>query len=99
MSDLAPSAAPPHHLKVWSDGQRIYCEIPGVQGKAAYITTFPFDSRGVGLVLSLLGIHRANYDYQGEIPSGYTGRSNFQHGTDTQAAMAEKLLRQMRIIK
>lgn len=97
--DLAPSAAPPHHLKVWSDGHRIYCEIPGSHGKPAYITVYDFDSRGVGLVLSLLGLHRIDYDHQGAIPVGYTGRSNFQSGTDTQAAMAEKLLRRMRIIK
>lgn len=99
MTDLAPTAAPTHHLKVWSDGQRIYCEIPGISNKPAYITTFVYDSRGVDLVLSLLGIHRVNYDYQGKVPVGYTGRSNFQNGSDSQQAMAEKLLRQAGIIK
>ena len=98
-SDLAPSAAPTHHLKVWSDGKRIYCEIPGVENKPAYVTTFDFDSRGVSLTLSLLGLHRANYDYPATIHSGYTGRSNFSAGSETQAAQAEKLLRQMRLIK
>ena len=96
---LAPSSAPTHHLKVWSDGNRIYVEIPGVPPKPAYVTTFVYDSRGVDLVLSLLGIHRVNYDYQGTIPVGYTGRSNFQHGTDIEAATAEKILREMRLIK
>lgn len=96
---LAHTASPPHHLKVWSDGQRIYCEIPGVPPKPAYVTTFVYDSRGVDLVLSLLGIHRVNYDYQGTVPVGYTGRSNFQNGSDSQHAMAEKLLRQAGIIK
>lgn len=96
---LAPSASPPHHLKVWSDGKRIYCEIPGMHSKPPYVTTMVYDSRGVDLVLSLLGIHRVNYDYTGTIPVGYTGRSNFQNGSDSQHAMAEKLLIQAGIIK
>ena len=96
---LAPSGAPTHHLKIWSDGGRLYCEIPGVPPKPAYITTFIYDSRGIDLILSLTGQHRVNYDYKGEIPSGYTGRSNFKHGTDVQDALAEKILREMRILK
>lgn len=99
MTDLAPTASPPHHLKVWSDGVRIYVEIPGVLGKPAYITTYDFDSRGVGLMLSLLGLHRIDYDFKGTIPSNYTGRSNFQSGTDAQHAQAEATLRKMGIIK
>jgi hypothetical protein len=67
--------------------------------KPAYVTTFVYDSRGVDLVLSLLGLHRCNYDYEGKVPQGYTGRSNFQNGTDSQHALAEKLLREARIIK
>jgi hypothetical protein len=95
----APSAAPTHHLKLWSDGKRIYCEIPGIADKPAYITTFDFDSRGTALALSLLGLHRINYDYAGTIPYGYTGRSNFTHGDEAQQALAEKILREAGLIK
>jgi len=94
MTTLAHTAAPTHHLKVWSDGQRIYCEIPGVPPKPAYVTTFNYDSRGVDLVLSLLGIHRCNYDYQGDIPTGYTGQAQ-----TAQQAHAELILRRLGIIK
>ena len=68
---LAPSGAPNHHLKVWSDGKRIFVEIPGIPTKAAYITDYPYDSRGMNLMLSLLGIHRVDYDYLGVIPDAY----------------------------
>ena len=95
MSDLAPTAAPPHHLKVWSDGTRVYCEIPGIQGKPAYVTAYNYDSRGVDLVLSLLGIHRCNYDYQGTIPTGYTGKP----AVTPQQAQAEAICRRLGIIK
>jgi len=94
MTTQAPSAAPPHHLKVWSDGKRIYCEIPGIPPKHAYITTFNYDSRGVDLTLSLLGLHRVDYDYEGRIPEGYTGRSQ-----TPQQTQAEAILRRMGILK
>lgn len=97
--DHAGSAAPPQHLKVWSDGKSIYVEIPGIAGKVPYIATYSFDSRGVGLVLSLLGLHRVDYDYKGTIPSSYTGTHFDQSGSDRQHAQAEALLRRLSLIK
>jgi hypothetical protein len=99
MSDLASSASvPAHHLKIWSDGKRIYAEIPGVEGKPSYITTYPFDSRGVALTLSLLGLHRVDYDYKGTVPDSYLKPSK-EPGTHAQRAAAEAFLRRGGIIK
>lgn len=94
-ASLAPSAAPTHCLHVWSDGIRIYVEIPGTVGKDAYVTTYPFDSRGVNLMLSLLGLHRVDYDYPGTIPDSYLKGPGDNH----QRAQAEVTLRQMGIIQ
>jgi hypothetical protein len=69
MSDLASSGAPPNALHVWSDGRRIYVEIPGAKGP--YITAYDYNYRGLDLILSLLGLHRTDYDYKGEIPKAY----------------------------
>ena len=96
---LAQSGAPARHLKCWSDGTRIYVEIPGSGDKPAYITSYDYNYRGIDMMLSLLGAHRVDYDYQGTIPPGYTGRSNFDVGTETQRAQAQKTLRAMGIIK
>ena len=96
---VAASAAPTHHLKVWADTGRIYVEIPGAKDKPPYITAYDYNYRGIDLMLSLLGLHRVDYDYQGTIPAGYTGSSNLSPGTRQQQDQAEAILRRMGILK
>lgn len=94
---IAASGAPPeHHLKIWSDGHRIYCEIPGIEGKPPYISAYSYNTRGIDTVMSLLGIHRADYDYKGTIPEGYTARTIVQSPAEAQR---EVILKRMGIIK
>lgn len=95
----APSAAPTQHLKVWSDGSRIYVEIPGAAGKEPYITAYDYNYRGIDLMLSLLGLHRIDYDYQGKIPASYKGSSNLDVGTATQQSQADAILARMGLLK
>lgn len=52
---LAPSA-PPNALRVWTDGTRIFIEIPGKT--APYITAFPFSERGLSEALNLFREHK-----------------------------------------
>jgi hypothetical protein len=68
---LASSAAPPRALKIWASGSDIYIEIPGANGHSPYITRYNFDSRGIALLLELVGAHRCDYDYQGDVPNDY----------------------------
>lgn len=91
----APSAAPDRHLKLWSDGQSIFVEIPGIKGP--YITKFDYNYRGCDLALSLLGQHRVDYEYIGTA-SAYTDTTK-QPGTPMQRAMGEKILRARGVIK
>lgn len=91
----AKSGAPDRHLKLWSDGTRIYVEIPGTKGP--YITAFDYNYRGCDLALSLLGQHRTDYEYRGTMEN-YVDTTK-QPGTATQRAFAQKLLRQSGRIK
>jgi hypothetical protein len=97
-------AAPPRHLKIWASGPDIFVEIPGHLGRPPYITSYPFSTRGIQLLLDLTGAHRIDTDYSlPPIDPSYAPRrpSNFDPstGTPAQQAMAEKLLRQAGLIK
>lgn len=92
---VASSAAPSRHLKLWSDGTRIYVEIPGAKGP--YITAFDYNYRGCDLALSLLGQHRVDYEYIGTA-TAYTDTTK-QPGTPKQRAAVEIGLRRAGIIK
>lgn len=95
----APSGAPPSALKVWTDGVRLYVEIPAVPGKDPYITAYDYNYRGIDLMLSLLGQHRTDYDYIGTLPASYRGGSNLEPGTASQRDHAEATLRRMGLLK
>ena len=97
---LASSAAPPNSLRMWTDGARIYVELPGRLGP--YITAYEYSEGGLGKALALLGQHRVDYDYSGTVPVAYARRfdpSKLQPGTAPQRAIAEKLLRRRGLIK
>ena len=98
---IAPSAAPLRHLKLWSNGTDIFVEIPGHAGRPPYITSFPYDTRGIALTLSLIGAHRIDYDYTiQQVPNTY--HSNLKAkgpGTPEQQASADKALRLAGLLK
>ena len=94
------SAAPPNALHIWATGTDIYLEIPGAKGP--YISRFPYDTKGLNLILGILGAHRIDYDYAITIPDAY--RSNLAAGTKgpgtpEQQASADKALRLAGLIK
>ena len=102
MAMSTSSGAPPRALRIWASHNEIFVEIPGKGGKPPYITSHPYDSRGVALTLSLLGANRIDQDYSGPqaIPSAY--RSNLISkgpGTPEQQASADKALRLAGLIK
>jgi len=101
---LAASAAPPNALRMWTDGVRIYVELPGSPGNDPYIVAYLYSEGGLSKALNLLGQRRADYDYLGTIPASYRKRwsgrgSAAPVGTDAQSASAEAYLRQKGIIK
>lgn len=96
---IAPSASPSRYLKVWASNSDIFVEIPGSSGHSPYITRYTFDSRGIALMLSLLGAHRCDYDYQGDLPTDYRYGLNTPDtiatsgpGTPEQRASADRAL-------
>ena len=101
MEGLAMSAAPPRALSIWASGSDIYLEIPGKGNLPPYITRYPYDSRGLCLILDLLGAHRIDYDYAlAPVPSAY--RSNIISkgpGTPEQQAAADRALRLAGLLK
>lgn len=105
MSDSrASSAAPPNALRMWTDGTRIYIELPGSPGNDPYITAYLYSEGGLSKALSLLGQHRVDYDYLGTVPQSYRKRwsgadTKPTYGDSKQHASAEATLRRMGIIK
>lgn len=98
------SAAPPNALRMWTDGTRIYIELPGSPGNDPYITAYLYSQDGLAKALSLLGQHRVDYDYLGTVPTSYHKRwsgadSKPEPGNAQQRAQAEATLRRMGIIK
>ena len=100
MMTVAPSGAPPKALKFWADGNRIYYEIPGKDGRPPYIGWHYFDHAGVSKCLDLLGLHRIDYEYCGDLAKEYKKLPEVKlNGTATQQAMQEKILRDLGILK
>jgi hypothetical protein len=95
---LASSAAPPRALKIWASGSDIYIEIPGHNGKAPYITRYNYDSRGVHLLLELIGAHRCDYDYIDTVPNDYRSNFNTGPGDAVQQASADRALLALKAI-
>ena len=93
---IASSAAPPNALRMWSDGLRIYVELPATKGGFC-ILTYDFSEGGLSKALSLLHAHRVRYDYTGTHAS--TELNWNRPGTATQHAIAERILRQKGIIR
>lgn len=100
----ASSAAPPNALRMWTDGVRIYVELPGSPGNDPYIVAYLYSEGGLSKALHLLGERRVDYDYQGTIPNSYRKRwagapSKPEPGDEQQRASAEALLRRHGLIK
>ena len=97
---LMPSGAPLHHLKIWASGPDLFVEIPGRLGP--YITTYSLDSRGITLLLDLLGRKRTDTDFA--IPPGQVSPYRTAHydrgpGTPEQQASADLALKRAGILK
>src|SRR5690348_4658967 len=100
----ASSAAPPNALRMWTDGVRIYVELPGSPGNDPYIVAYLYSEGGLSKALHLLGERRVDYDYQGTVPASYRKRWSGKVpqdnvGDETQRASAEALLRRHGLIK
>jgi hypothetical protein len=89
---ISSSGAPPRALKIWASGSDIYIEIPGYQGKQPYITRYNFDSRGISLLLELVGAHRCDYDYVDTVPNDYRSNFNKGPGDPLQQASADRAI-------
>lgn len=100
MAMSASSAAPPRALRIWHINNEIFVEIPGLLGKPPYITSYPYDARGIALTLSLLGANRIDTDYAlPPIPSVYKSNLTKGPGTAEQQASADRALRLAGLIK
>lgn len=100
----APSAAPPNALRMWTDGVRIYIELPGSPGNDPYITAYLYSEGGLAKALSLLGQRRIDYDYLDKVPASYRKRwssadNKPEYGSETTHAQARATLLRMGIIK
>lgn len=98
------SAAPPNALRMWTDGTRIFVELPGSPGRDPYIVDYLYSEGGLSKALNLLGQRRVDYDYLGTIPDTYRKRwdgapTKPEPGTAEQRAAAELTLRRMGILK
>ena len=94
------SAAPPRHLKIWAVGPDLFVEIPGRLGP--YITSYSCDSRGITLLLDLLGRKRTDTDFA--IPPNQASPYRTAHydkgpGSPEQQASADLALKRAGILK
>ena len=99
---IAPSFAPPRALRIWHVRDEIFVEIPGHGDKPPYITSYPYNTRGIALTLSLLGANRIDYDHAGPqaLPSAYrTNIATTGPGTAEQQASADLALRRAGLLK
>lgn len=96
-ASLDPNGIPSHALRIWASAGNIYVAIP-VSSGGHYITSYPFDSRGICLALELLGQHRRDYDYALTPSDGICKPSNLL-GTQNQRDTMELLFKQARLIK
>jgi hypothetical protein len=97
---MAMSGAPSKHLKLWARGSEIFVEIPGIAGRAPYITSYPCDTRGIAFVLSLIGAHRIDDDYAAlPLDTYHSNLISKGPGSPEQQAAADRTLRQAGLLK
>lgn len=53
-ASLAPSAAPPWAIRVWSDSEFIYAELPAKDGGLPYVMKHAHTDAGLNKILSLM---------------------------------------------
>ncbi len=96
---LAPSGAPPSALRIWADKRgNVFIEIPGRKGP--YIETMNYDHRAVAHIFSLLGVHSIEQDVALQpLPDSYKPDHGKGSTWDVDRAMADRILKQMGLIK
>ena len=102
MAMATASFSPPNALRIWTNiHSDLFVEIPGLQGKPPYIERLPCNTKGILLLLSILGAHRTDTDFLGPVPLPNDYNSNFNKsiGTAEQQASADKALRLAGLLK
>ncbi len=101
MAMATSSFSPPNALSIWTTGSDLFVEIPGASGHSPYIERLPCNTKGILLLLSILGAHRTDTDFLGPIPlpSDYNSNFNKGPGTAEQQASADKALRLAGLLK
>lgn len=98
MGTSAPSAAPPHAILAWVDGNNLYFELRGLAGPS--VIAFPRNSLGLSKALAILfGLHET--EGHGEVYSRPQLASSIpdKNGiTDRQRQDARDILKKLRII-
>lgn len=88
---LAPSAAPPNALPLWTDGRSLYTELSGPNGPT--VLRYPLTIHGLSTALGLIRTHA--YDALDREPSP----SDLPRtGTFAQQLEAKALLKRLRMI-
>lgn len=95
-ASFAPSAAPANALLMWTDGRSIYIELPTREGLPPCVLSFRLSEQGLSKALAILCKHA---DVAGEpVLAAPMPRKDYV-GTVSQHALAESILRKMRIVK
>lgn len=53
-AEHTPTIAPPYAIRVWSDGQSLFAEIPGADGAAPHVLRLAHTEAGLMKILRLL---------------------------------------------
>lgn len=56
---LAPSAAPTNALLIWTDGRRVFVELPSPNSPV--VLAYSYTDGGLSKALALLGAHKVDY--------------------------------------
>lgn len=91
MSTLAPSAAPANALLIWTDGRRVFVELPSPKGPV--VLTYLYTEGGLSKALALLGANKADYACTPVLP----GRKLL--GTANQHDSAQRALAKLGLIR
>lgn len=101
MAMATASFSPPNALHIWTSGPDLFVEIPSTSGRSPYIERLPCNTKGITLLLGILGAHRTDTDFLGPIPIPNDLNSNFNlgPGSTEQKALADKALRLAGLLK
>lgn len=91
MTEIAPSAAPPNALTMWTDGRRIFIELPSTIGPV--VLAFPLSTGGLSKALSILSEHKVEYAGAPYVPGRKLVGSANQHDSAHRALVKLGLIR------